>query len=321
MAYEMGWEKYVVLTPEDTWPVLDDTNADLYLPYSEYSVRVTSQSVQAELFSGWRQRRANRIVRANLGGNIAAPLYCTHTGAKSYAQWLIDWALSGPASKYGDSFTGRLNDETGDNVRHLGLRVNTMTISGNAQDGRLLFTMAVNGHSEVDESAMPALSATAPLPSEFLFADCQFFLSDEVAAESASSPGEEIHPDSFTITINNTHEVKHLNDHWPSVIAQGVRKVDVKLGWLKENSTYSDLLRSSDVTNRAFRIDALGNHLGTGASGTHTRMQLLFDRLNFANQASRIGLNTLTMEDVDWVSLKPDTAASEMEAAFSLVTP
>lgn len=314
MAYGMGWEDYLVLTPEDAWGVLDDTNTDLFFPFTAYDVKPTVTAIQTETFNGYRQARANRITGATLGGPLTAPLYCTHQGNKSLAEHIIAWALSGPASKFGDSWTGRLKDGSGDAKRHLGLRVASLTISG-SEGGELTFSATLNGKLEEDESALPALDPTTPLPVSFLFSECQFFLQDN---NNASEAGGEIFPSSFQITINNNHEVKKLNSHWPSVIAQGKRQISVNLGWLKDGDAYSDLLRASDVTSRSLRIKAVAPHLGTGASGDNTQMLLDFDRLNFANESYTRAMNNLKMEATDWISLKPDTSSSEMEASFSL---
>lgn len=313
MAAFMGWEQYLAIQKESTWGTFA-SSTDVFIPYTEYSVRPVVQSAQGALFTGVRQRKANRILRATLTGNLACPLFGYHTNSKSVAEHLIEWALSGPASSTLESWSGQLNNPNEDK-RHLGLRVASMTLAGDASSGIVTISLSLQGYQETAASA-PALSATLPQPVEALFSDVEFFLADGDAGESATSAGNAVSLRSFNLTVNNNLQVYHTNSYWPSQVPAGVREVSFNFEVFNTANTYDALRRATDVTNRAAALRMTIPHLGT-TSGDNTVVSCYFDKLNFANATDQAALNELATQSVEWIALKPSTSENDIEFAYS----
>lgn len=318
MANEfMGWEQYLVLRKESTFGTFNSGGTDIFFPFSEYSVVPTVQSTQAELFLGIRQRKHNRIIGANLAGNLSLPLLGYHVSSKSIAEHLISWATSSPASSSLESWSARLKDPVGD-IRQLGLRVSTMTIDGDADRGTVNIALGLIGSSDAAEGSMPSLASTNPQPIECAFSDVHLYLSSESQGESATAAAEEVSIRKFSLALNNNLKAYRTNSFFPTVIPAGVRSVDLSFDLFKNANTYDVLKRSTSVTNRAAHISMSIPHLGTGASGTNTVIDFYFDKLNFQNVTDSRSLNELFSQSVSWISLKPSTSDNEMAVAFSL---
>ena len=315
MPAEMGWQRYSNFRKEVTWGTRDGAGTDIYIPLSGQSITTQVQSVQADLFTGLRQRVHNRVLRATCGGQISLPLFGVHVASKSIAQHLIEWATNGPATPSLDSFTIDIADAN-ENKRYLGARVNSMTIAGDADSGIVTGTFDIQAKEEQAPGSITAVSATSPSPVEFAFADAKFYLSTDAEAEDATAVGEEVPIRGFSLSFANNLVVKHVNGFFPAIISAGVRSVALQLSIFKESAFYDGLRRSTAVTRRGGRLVLKGAHLGTAGSGTLTTIEFLFDRLNFANATDAYSLNDLTQQTADWIALKPATTEPELEIIY-----
>jgi len=211
-----------------------------------------------------------------------------------------------------------LYDAGNDNKRHLGLRVNTMTLAGDSDSGVVSISLGLIGKEEQGGVTSPTLSATNPQPVEFLMDDVELYLSDEINASSASGSGEAVQIRSFNLTVNNNLQTYHANDFWPAFVMAGVREVNFQFSIFKTANTYDVLRRTSAMTNRACRMVLKGRHLGTGASGVYTKIEIHQDRLNFANAVDQAGLNEMAQQTVDWITIKPDSLSNDVDFYYSL---
>lgn len=319
MANEFaGWQKYAVLTPETTWGVYAGGGTKIFVPYTENSVQTVQAFTQVPLVLGVRQRRHNVPAGNTVTGNLAMPLYGAHVASKSIAQWLIEWALNGPASIFLDSFSLDTFEAGVDNKLHTGLRVQSMTLSGDADSNQVNISLSLQGKDEQGGVTSPVLSATTPQPVGFTFDQVQLFLSNESEGESATAEAESISIRSFNLTVTNTLTPYRTNSLYPTLVTAGVRTVDFSFTAFKNANTYDVFRRSSTLVNRAAHLVLRGQHLGTGASGTKTRVDLYFDRLNFAGSQDGGGINDVITVTPNWLALKPSTSSNEVAASFSL---
>lgn len=316
MANFMGWEKYIQMRKESVWGT-DPGSGDIYVPYSTFDMQSQVESSQAELFTGIRQRRHNRVLRATPQGTLALPVWAQHVSSKSIAQHLIEWATNSPNSSALDSWTIYRYEAGVDNKKWVGCRVNSLTISGDAS-GNISLSLAIIGKQESGGVSVTAVPATAPQPLDMIFSDVDFYLSSESEGQSASSSSEAVSIRSFSLTLNNNLQAYHTNDYWPTIIPAGMRTIDFQFSLFNSANTYDALRRTSTVTTRAGHLRLVGPHGGSGASGTNTNIDIYFDRLNFANASDQAALNELSQQTVDWISLKPSTSSNEMDLAFSL---
>lgn len=313
----MGWQKHLHLREESVWGTRSTTNPDIYIPYTEYSVGTRVEASQADLFTGVRQRRHHRVYRASLMGTLSLPLFGYHVSGMSIAERLLSWGSSGPDTPFPASYTADLFEADTDNKRHLGLRVASMTLSGDARGGVINLALELEGKEEVGGISPPTLAATHPQPVEFLFEDASMYLSEDATGEEASGSEDEIELRDFELRIDNNLQAYHTGDYYPSVIAAGVRAVTFRFSVFKRDNLYDVLRRSSEVSHRAARLVLRGRHLGT-ASGTFTVVEVIFDRLGFAGAVDQSQLNELVTQQVDWIPLKPSTTASDVDFTFGV---
>ena len=318
VAEFMGWQKHLHLRNESTWGVRSGSNPDIPIPYTNYSVATSVVATQADLFMGIRQRRHNRIQRATLEGTLSLPLFGQHVSGKSIAQHLLEWGVSSPASPLLESKTADIFENNTDNKRHLGLRVRTMTLSGDADSGALTLDLDLDGKEELGGVTTPSLSSATPQPVEFLFDDVEMYLSSESEAESATASGEQVDIRSFRLQVENNLKTYHTNSFYPSCVVAGVRAVSFQFTLFKTSGLLDSLRRTSDVSRRACHLLLKGRHLGTGPSGNFTTINIYLDQLNFTGATDEGGLNDLVTQSSDWIAIKPSTTASEVEMLFGV---
>lgn len=312
-----GWQRYLVMRKEDAWGVKSSINPDIPIPYAEYSVATRVEVRAANLFTGVRPRRHARPYRANIAGRLAMPLVAYYVADKSMAQHLLEWAMSGAASPFLPSYTAELSEVDIDNKRHLGLRVDSMTLAGDAETGIVSLSLELQGKSELGGIVAPTLTTPAP-PVEFLFSGVTLYLSDASTASSAGGEEESVAIHSFRLRIDNNLRVHHVASFPPTVIAAGVRETSLRFRVLKSSNTFDVIRRAMDSTERACRLVLLGRHLGTGPSGEFTRIEFHFDRLSFAGAVDHGKPNDLVSQEVDWIALKPDTTSSDVDVTFGV---
>lgn len=312
-----GWQKYLVMRKEDAWGVKSSSNPDIHVPYTEYSVATRLDVRAANLFAGARSRRHARPYRANVAGRLAMPLVGYHVAGKSLAEHVFAWAWSGSAGPFLPSYTAELSEADVDNKRHLGLRVESMTLAGDAETQAVTLSLQLQGKSEVGGIVAPALITPAQ-PVAFLFSGVMLSLSDEATASRASGEEEPIAIRSFRLRIDNNLRVHHVASFSPAVIAAGARETSLRLSVLKSSDTFDAIRRATDSTERACRLVLLGRHLGTGPSGEFTRIEVQFERLSFAGAGDRGKPNDLVSQDVDWIALKANSSSSDVDVTFGV---
>jgi hypothetical protein len=318
VAEFMGWQKYLHLRSESSWGVRAANNPDILVPYTSYGVATNVVATQADLFTGLRQRRHNRIQRATLTGGLSLPLFAHHVAGKSLAQHLLEWGLSSPTSPMLDSMTADVFEANTDNKRHLGLRVRSMTLAGDADAGTISLELELDGKEETGGIAPPALVMTAPQPVEFLFDDVEMYLSEEPEAETATDASERLEIRGFRLRIDNNLKSYHTNSFYPSCVVAGVRAVSFQFTIFKTSNFLDSLRRTNAVSRRACRLQLKGRHLGTGPSGEFTTINIYFDQLNFTGATDDVRLNDLVSQSAEWVAIKPSTTGSDVEMVFGV---
>lgn len=308
MVVFAGWQRHLHLAKETDWGTLAGSPTYIPIPYATYTVRPRLRTTQAQLFTGLRQRRHHRIVKATLEGSISCPLHSHHVAGKSLAQHLLEWLISAPNALFLDSHTAELFEGNTDNKRHLGLRPARGTIRGDADSGAIQLSMELQGKEEEGGISPPSLSATTPQPTEFLFKDATFSLN-----------GSAVELQSFEIEINNNVQVYHNNSYWPSLVTAGVREVSYRFSLIKEDATFDAMRRVAPADANA-QLVLKGPHNGTGPSGNFATITIQLDRLGFNDAEESGDIHELAMQDLDLVVLKPSSTDNEIDFAFGTMT-
>jgi hypothetical protein len=311
MANEFaGFQQYLMLAPETVWGQTPGSPTYLYVPYTTYDVMAKPQAIQPQLFTGLYERRDSRVTRTMLDGNLALPIFgyqdATHT---SIAQYLIEWAMSRITPVYPQSFLAEMSENGVDNKRHNGLRINTLTLSGDMDsNSEIQAQLGLVGGLETGGIVTQPVPINVPQPVGFLFADCTLTVG-----------GAAVPIRSFSLSVKNNLQAKFTNSQWPTIVHAGVREVDFTFTVFKNANTYDVLARATGSQNTTMTLFMKGLHLGTGASGTYTTVQIDFGRASFMNLGKTAALNDLLQQNPSYVVLKPDTAADEMVRTYGNV--
>lgn len=304
---------YVNIVAESTWGTLADTPTYLFVPVNEYSVRHKSESRQANTFTGLMQRKHNNKFRGMPEGNMNLPLYGYQTtgsgSSTSVMQYFLDWAyneweVAATASK-------SIEWAEGPNIankRHLGMRVDTATLSG--QDGGAWsLNLGLKGKSEVGQATM---TTGQTLPT-----DMEKMVHAEFSESTFTLAGSAILLESFSLTAEYGLQVKYLNSATPSLLLKTKRDIKVSITPVLNADTYEIYNRLAGMTEVTGGAVIKGLHNGTGATGDYTLATFAFPRLSFDSSQITGGRNEIRMTPLEFIALKPDSSGKDMTIAYS----
>jgi hypothetical protein len=304
MANLAGWMKRFHIAAESAWGTTPASPTYIYVPVGSCNMQATPQSVQAQLYTGHRQRKHSRVTRYNVAGQIAMPLLAQHVSSKSIAEHFIEKAISAPAGLDLDSFLLEGFENDIDNKRWNGCRINQMTLSGDAESNVVNGTFDIIGKSETGGIAEQTLDHTQPQPLEFLMEDCTF-----------AYAGGAIEVAGFQLVVNNNLQPRFLNSSTITYLSAGERHTSLQLTFVKSANTFDALRRATTASNATAQLILKGRHGGTG-SDTFTRITIDIDRSSFINAVDNVDLNRLTDQAVDFIVLKPDTTDDDLTWTF-----
>ncbi|MBX9770802.1 MAG: hypothetical protein K2X29_05500 [Candidatus Obscuribacterales bacterium] len=311
MANFVGFQQYATLVKEATWGVFNPTPTYLYLPVTSYGVQIQQNFVQAQLFTGLWENRHNRAVSATVSGQMALPLWGYHKGGKSIAAHVLDWALVRSTPSTLDSYSvDWAQPEVNSHKRHLGLRVNTLTLTAENQ-GTVNCQLDLAGKSEVPGSPQ-AIVETDPFPQEGVFSDVEFRLTDGATSVVA---GDALEIRSMTLTVNNNLQTIHSNSYYPSRIHPGMRTATLSVTIFKDSDVYDLVSRASTLQEYNGSINLKIPHSGT-TTGVYTTVNLDFDRMSFSGKSEAGGLNDLVTETLNFQILKPSSTDKSIMVTY-----
>lgn len=305
MAEQMGWRRYLHLKKETTWGTA--VVPDVWIPYEAYDVRARPQPYSSNNnFTGVRQIKARpQAARAILNGSLSCCLYgyqVTSGSLKSLAQHLIELATNGGASQDLDSAT-IVAYSPNDIKRHIGVRCNSLTLSGSFDQSDIKLAMALEGKQEDTTSAV-SLSAALPEYKRFLFKDATFSLAG-VATELRS----------FSLSIENNLRAYHNNAFWPSLISAGQRVVRFQFSLFNTASTYDALRRATSLSQITGQLVLVGTHEGTAANN-NTTLTIDIDQMTFLDADDQMSLNELDQQTVSYMINKPNTTDNDIDLTW-----
>lgn len=309
-----AFQRYlVVAAAESAWGTINGTPAYRHLPVDEYSVKLVPETRQSTPHTGVRERRHNVMFRSRLDGNLVCKAYGYQVSDVSLFQMLIDWAntcsgvtMQSRTTEWYDSLEVK---------RHLGLRVNTWSISGQA-GGPIMVSLGLMGKDEASVSAgsAQALSSTVtPEKSEFLFEDI-----------TATLSGSAVDIASFSLSGNN-----NLREHFlggsgagggarRAVLSAGMRTLDFQIQLLHTATTRDALIRTGGIANTTGQLQLRGLHNGSGGSGTKTLCTIDFDVLSLVNaEQTESDINELISEPISYAVLKPSTTDGSVDFTWA----
>lgn len=313
MANEIHGEKsYLVLVAESAWGTTPETPTWIHVPVDSYGVAMNRDRRNADSFLGIRQKKHGRSFRGMPAGPLVLPFYGWEPSgsADSLAKTLIEWALNNAAANAIELPSMAIQWAEGPdvaNVVHNGMRVNSLTIAGDADSGRVMLTFDLMGKTEAAVATAQTIPDDRELCVEADFSDCTFSIAT-VAVSLAS----------FSITISNNLQVKYLNGTSPAFIVSPARTITVQMTRVKNSDTYGALQRAFAESEVALELVIKGKHNGTGAGGTNNILTIAVPRAQFVNpEVARA--KDLMMEPLNFQALKPDTSGLELTTTWTQV--
>lgn len=322
MTCIIGTESYLFAVDENEWGQYPGASGsggagtNYLVPVLSYGVALQPLTRMPQPYAGLHQRkRGPQRYGYNIGGQIVMPLFGYKPAgiSVSLAEKMLAWGFGAGELEAEEPASKSFEWAEGPNVankRHTGLRVNTATLTGQADSGDIQLSLDVIGKEEFSLATATSLPNDMEKLVDMQFTDCTF----AVAGSTVSASG-------FTQTLNRNLQSLRLNAPTITALCAGVRDETMQFIIQKENKTWDDYLRRTgsdadvEVTGE-FTIQGL--HNGTGGSGNYTKLTRAFNRLRFigADQSGDFGIQ---MQALNFQVLKPDSASASYSDTWSEV--
>lgn len=324
MANEIiGAKSYLVMQTETSWGEIVEGSGTgggsgstgwVHVPVSSYTVRQRPQRRSANVYIGLKQRKHGTMFRGMPSGQIALPFYGFKPAGLgvSLAEWLMDWAFE--SHELVDLPSKSAVWAEGPNVankRHLGLRVNTATLAGDANSGLVNFTFDVMGRTEEGNTAVGTAMQLPDDREKLLdanFSDCTFALG-----------GSAIELSAFSLQVQYGLIAHFNNVRQPSLLVSPTRQVLVNMTIPPKNSDTWDTVRRVLNTGSEYvgQIVVQGLHNGTGPSGNYTICTIDLPRLQYIDHEDQMAFEQLTLQPLQFEALKPDASSNDLTISWS----
>ncbi|HEY4263388.1 MAG TPA: phage tail tube protein [Schlesneria sp.] len=289
---------YAVLYDESTWNTVPGSPTKIHVPVTSCGVKFKPQRRSNQQRAGLFQRVYGRNIKGNPDGSIVSPLYgWTATGGTtSLAQYLMEWGfldqeVTFPRSKGLEWAEG---PDTA-NTRHSGLRVNTATLAGSADNG-ISLTLELMGADSVNFATAATKPTSRNKLVEFIFEDTTFTLNSVAIPYSA-----------FQWQVQRGLQPTFFNDRRPTSMPKSQWVETFSITPPKQGHAWEDLVRDLEMQEFAGTLTMKGLHNGTGTEDTDfTTLSVDFPRLSLID-ADEAESNGLYNEPLTFDVLKPDT--------------
>ena len=307
-----GELSYLVMAQEATWGTVG-TNK-VHIPVTTYDVKQKNEKRQANLFSGIKQRKHSRNFRGMPTGSLVTDALSywidadgDATDETSILQFLMDWAFNDLDATYIDSMSAEWAEGPNtSNLRHLGLRVNQLTLAGDASSG-ITLSLDLMGKSEATFATAVVLPDDREKFAEFLFADTTLTVNSLATAY-----------ESFQLVLSRGLQAQYRNSSAPTYINSVGTDIQFSFTADKTADTYAAFHRA--VTTDAdldIQLNLTGSHNGTGSSGTNTTALIDMPVCRLIEPDDQRGKG-LVMHNVQCDALKPDTSEDAINFTYGV---
>lgn len=308
MAIMEGRKSYATFFAEATWGTRPATPVYYHIPVDPYGVVMNRETRNADPFIGILGQKHNKSFRGMPSGQIVTcPYgYKPNSNALSIMQYLVDWGISEPQTI--EKLSKGVDWAEGPDVSnktHLGLRVNSLTLEGSADSGRVLLTLDVMGKTEV-----------ALVTAQTLVDDREGIIEPEFSDVTAALGGSAISIGSFRYTVANNLTPTYLNGTSPAHLTAGQLVETLEFEIIKTADTYSALQRAFAESEVTGQLVIKSPHNGTGSTGTYTVLTIDFGRLAFLNPADS-AQKALLRQRLSFKPLKPDSSTATKVLTYS----
>ena len=305
----IGEQRFLRICDESTWATVPGSPTWYDVPVTDYNVRFKPKRRDGQARVGLFQEKFGTNPTGHPSGNLVTPLYGFHpTGlTTSLAQYLMEWGFLDQEVKFPRSkvcewqYVGHEDDK-----RHLGLRVNTITLAGS--DAGIVLTLELIGQSAVNFTGSASPPNNRNKLVEFLFEDSTFSLG-----------GSAMNFSQFQWSVSRNLDVIYENSHNPIAAPKTSWKETFSVTPVKADSTYDAMRESLGMQEMAASLTLKGNHNGTGTGGTNfAQVAIAFARLSLID-SDESGGTSAQMNPLTFAVLKPDSSSNGSVMTWSEV--
>lgn len=302
-----GERSYFSFATETVWGVSNETPTYIHLPVNSYTVDMQRNRRNARPALGMVQQFHGKSFNGMPSGQLVFPWYGWEpSGAtQCVTQTLLDIAFSlldEPPSFMGEWAVGP--DVA--NVLHNGLRVNQVTISGDAASGQVLVTLDLMGKTE-----------TAVVTAQTLPNDRNKIVEAEFSDITCAIGGSALKIASFSLVQQNSLAAEYLNGTTPDYLTAGDRTMTLQVVPVQTADTYGAINRAFAESEVAAELVIKGRHNGTGASGTYWQQTISMARAAFIRPDENRG-RELKKQPLNFEILKPQSSTASIVNTWAL---
>lgn len=321
MANELtGAQRFITAWSENlVWGTKPASPSSLLLPVETCNISTPRDRRNNKPYFGSKKKKHSRGYRGMPTGNLGGALhgYWPFGLAMSIAQWLLEMAFDHGTSMDLKSFG--VEDANGPNVSNKqfnGLRFNTFSLQGSEQSGRVDWSGAAMGKSEVDV-ATTGFSVPSDLEKLLDFEFPDVTMEFDLAGGTSYT---EYPVQSFTLARNNMLRASYLAERTPSHLKSMGADTGLQVVRHKNDKVWDAFARTLTAdTEISGRLTLLGLHNGSGGSDDYTQVVITMPRLVFLDPTDQDAVEDYKMQTLAFDLLKPDTASEEISIAYATV--
>lgn len=306
--------RWIYAYSESSFGTAPTSPTRVFIPVEAYDVDRVAESRQSRPFIGRYDSKHARTFKGHLAGEMSGALYgYVATGTTSLAKYILDWAFAQDGSQGLDSkgIEYAQGDDDEANVLHAGMRVNSFTLQGDEDSGRIEYSANLIGKVETALANHTDVPVDMEDLVEFDFADSSLTIDTGSGATATEFRA-------FSITREHAISLSYNANRSPSMACKTQEVTTMTLELYKEDDTYDAYAR--DYTSEQDLDIALtlkGSHNGSGASGDYTQIVIDIPKARIMPVETRWDNPAVTV--LNLAVLKPDVTEEAISFTYSLV--
>lgn len=305
-----GSKSYLFIAPETVWGVADDPPVYIPLPVDSYGAIFTRTGRNSRPALGIVDEVHNAMFNGALAGQVVLPWYGFEPSGSStpLAKTITDWAFSNLVDEMPSYQCEWAEGPDVANVLHSGMRVNQVTLAGDAASNRIMWTLDLMGQNETALATAQALPDDRNKAVEAKYSEITFTLG-----------GSPIKLASFSVQQQNSLSAHFNNGDTCDYLTGGDRARLLQFTPVQTGDTWGANNRQFDEVETSATIVIKGRHNGTGASGVFWQHTISMGRIAFINSEEQRG-RELKKQPLNFRILKPQSSTAAIVHSWSLTS-
>lgn len=286
-----AWDEDNLTGGSGTWGTKPGSPTYKFLPCYSYDVKFNTTRRNSRPHLGQYAVKHGRRYKGIPSGSMSGPM------TASVAEFITDWAFAGDGVNFPSSIgCERAEGPDVANEQANGLMCNTFTLAGNEDQGNVVWTADVMGHSVGTVGTAQTVPNDLDSLSDFEFIDATL----EIDSTATQMSG-------FSLNRQNNLVPKWLGSSTPQTLARTSQTTNFSFELPKQAATY-DVVRRLLTAETEYDITLAV--AGITGGGTTTTVTIDMPRCQVIMPDDAYGVDQLTMTTISTQCLKPDTSAA-----------